>query len=127
LNFYSESLEMDEMIAVANVEFDLTTPPFRTSWGATVTRRSAVCGISASDTDVSHVSSVIERIARRVEGSNGGLFALSERCDSTVLSVAFYLDDSQRVPPGLTLEGSHVQMLVDLGVDVQMAVYRSHE
>ena len=126
LSFFSENLAPDEMIAIAQVEPDIATPAFRTRWGATVGRPSAIYGLTAFGTDLDDASSVIEQLSRRVIESNAGLVALSEESDATVLSVAFYLQGNGEAP-GLQLNGEQVQVLVALGADLQLAIYRDHE
>ena len=127
LTFFSESLAPQEMVAIAQVEPDFATPAFLTQWGARVARPSAMYGLSATGEDTEDTSSVIEQLMWRVSDLRRGFVALGERADVTILSVAFYLTGEHREAPGLTISGPCVRLLVSLGADVQLAVYRNDE
>jgi hypothetical protein len=123
LAFFSETADVTEMARVAKTEPDRLVPSFETGRGARVGRASAIFEINASG-DVANAEHLVARVLRRVVDSEGGLVALSEECESVVLSICFYLCGSESSPSDYSFRSRELEALAALGADVRFGLYR---
>jgi hypothetical protein len=117
LVFESATLSPVEMEMISSLKPDLLLAPGESRWGASVGRLTSLFELKSTENGRFDPSRALSSLASRINESQGGAVRLSDACDGCSLVVSFH---GLALAPELILSPETVQMIVDLGADLQV-------